>query len=62
MLWVADPLVEEAFARMSLSINYVGISLSTSDAQMEGKYSFQMLSNPTASGKASDRKVRTQIF
>ena len=58
----ADLLVGEAFAHMLLSIRCAANSLSISDAQVEGKYSFQMHSNPTTPGIATDRKVRTQVF
>ena len=58
----ADLLVGKAFAHMSLSTRYAGNSLSISDAQMEGKYSFWMLSNSTVPGKATDRKMGTQFF
>lgn len=59
---LATDLLGEAFSRMSLGIRYAGNSLSVSDAQMEGKCSSWMLSNSTASGKTTDRKVGTQFF
>ena len=59
---LAADLVGEVFAYVSLSIRYAGNSLSISDAQVEGKCCFWMLSSPTAPGKAKTRKVGMQCF